>query len=168
MRPRTDEILLSLLWTFEKHIAPEVQSDYAKSLTLTMGNLIDHVRLRVRHEGELMYEERAEIRRLLSVIAAFARSISGPEWATLVQAIEDALQGTASGAAYLSTIRLTEQLTVLRAALSRALVQLQDGRPNLESLPDYRRIRADIRQHLARTLDREGSLIEPAFVRDRR
>ena len=71
MRPRTDEILKSLFWTFEEYIAPEVTSAYAKSLVLTMNNLFRHVLLRVELEGDLLFEDNRDLRGVLAQIPEF-------------------------------------------------------------------------------------------------
>lgn len=168
MRPRTDEILLSLLWTFEHHIAPEVQSDFAKSLTLTMSNLLQHVHLRVQFAGEYLHAERSELRELLTDVATYLREGGEPDFPDLAEEITQALAATEDDGCYPSEQRLVAALTTLRGALSRALIGLQQARSELGSSAAYQRIRSDIRQHLARTLEREGRLIEPAFTRDRR
>jgi hypothetical protein len=46
LRPRSDEILRSVLWSFEEFIVPELSDPYAISVGHTITNLLRHLALR--------------------------------------------------------------------------------------------------------------------------
>ncbi len=168
MRPRTDEILRSLLWTFDEWIEPETTTPFARSLALTMGNLMRHVILRVELEGDLLFEDNRELRQLLARIAGYAQG-EDRGLAALGDRISGALAARYwGGDVYPSVARLVEEATALRWALTDAIRELQARRARLGESQDYRDVRRDIRDYLGRQLDREGKMIEPAFVGERR
>lgn len=171
MRPRTDEILKSLLWTFDEWIVPDVTTPYAKSLTLTMGNLLRHVILRVELEGDLLFEDNRDLRAVLGEVGGFIEGL---------KPVPDGLSGTGAeiaaalgqeyhgGDVYPSVARLVEEATALRWVLVHAIDALQGARDALSDDSAYLAARQAIRDYLGRQLDREGTMIEPAFTADRR
>lgn len=171
MRPRTDEILKSVLWTFDEWIVPDVTTPYAKSQTLTMGNLMRHVILRVELEGDLLFEDNRDLR---DVLARSGEYIDGLEpgsdalrkaGSEITEALAKSFHG---GDVYPSVARLIEEATALRWALSHAIETLQGVRDTLAGDAAYTQARQSIRDYLGRQLDREGQMIEPAFTADRR
>jgi len=170
MRPRTDEILKSLLWTFEEYIAPETTSPYAQSLALTMKNLLRHVLLRVQLEGDLLFADNRELRALLERIVRFIANRQQPDKFADVRAeIQVVLGKTYYGAdVYPSVARLVDEATDLRWALTHAITALQAARSVLGDEPEYQALRQAIRDYLGHQLEREGRMIEPAFIDQRR
>ena len=61
MRPRADEVLTSVIATIDEYIAPDLTSPFAKSLVLTVKNLLNHVKLRVEREGPALFEDNREL-----------------------------------------------------------------------------------------------------------
>ena len=63
--PDTDDMLASIIDTFDRYIAPEVHDEYAASLCLTVSQLLRAVRARVANEHTALTEDNAELRSLL-------------------------------------------------------------------------------------------------------
>ena len=167
MYPRTDHVLKSLFWTFEEYIAPEVTSDYARSLVLTMNNLFRHVLLRVDLEGDLLFADNRELRALLAEVATFMaeHDAAGDVHAGILESLQHNYYGDD---VYPSVARLVEEANSLRFQLSEAISTLQALRSTLGDRKDYQATRKVIRAYLGRQLDREGQMIEPAFTGQRR
>ncbi|MBI1179426.1 MAG: hypothetical protein GC201_02645 [Alphaproteobacteria bacterium] len=171
MRPRTDEILRSVLWTFDEWIVPEATTPFAKSLTLTMGNLLRHVTLRVELEGDLLFEDNRELRAVLGRVADYAERATVEQLALgdLCMHLNVVLGRTFwGGDVYPSVARLVEEAMALRGALSDALRVFLARRDVLRDDAGYQVLRREIRDYLGRQLQREGQMIEPAFTADRR
>ncbi|WP_051071293.1 hypothetical protein [Ilumatobacter coccineus] len=66
--PTTDEVLGSILWTFENQITPAIDDDFAVSAARTVTNLLRHVRARVQLEGKGLAEDNAELRAVLGAV----------------------------------------------------------------------------------------------------
>jgi hypothetical protein len=63
---------------------------------------------------------------------------------------------------------LRDEATELGWALQRAIRALNDAAPTIATIDGYADLRLTIRRHLRRSLEREGSLIVPAFTGERR
>ncbi|MBT4161438.1 MAG: hypothetical protein HOC70_14385 [Gammaproteobacteria bacterium] len=164
MYPRTTDIMKSIQWTFEEYIVPEMTSPYAKSMVLTLGNLMRHATLRVDLEGKALFDDNLELRHLLADIREYLdrqdRPIAEIKTALAMQLIEPG--------AYPETTLLIEEAKNLRSALSAAILSLHDLRESQGDNPDYQATRAAVRTYLGNQLAREGAMIEPAFTVARR
>jgi hypothetical protein len=161
LRPRSDEILRSVLWSFEEFIAPELSDPYAISVGHTITNLLRHLALRVELEPPALFAGNAELRELLADIAGYARAAGQAE---LADDLERTLaQQPASD--YPSVSRLTDDALALRGALDRAIRALQAAPSESEAYLD---VRARIREWIGRALAREAEWIVPAFSGVRR
>lgn len=173
MRPRADEVLRSVIWTYDTYLAPQVEEPLARSLSLTVGNLLRHVLVRVEREGAILFEDNRALRELLDSIRAFLRSpaavdaaVGGPD---LLDEIDGVLAGEYHGPdVYPSLALLAEEAADLRGAADRALRALRAARPALGDDEDYRATRAAIRVYLRDHLLREMPLVAEAFTGDRR
>ncbi len=173
MRPTADEVLKSVIWTFDTYIAPEVEEPFAQSLTLTVSNLLRHVLVRMEREGPALFEDNREIRAVLEAILELGRSVpasgsvSLPE--ELVDEIEAALARSYHGVEEYPTLAmLTAEATDLRWALDHALRALQKAEPEFAGDSGYQRVRVRIREYLAHQLGRQLPWIVEAFVGERR
>jgi hypothetical protein len=162
LRPRSDEILRSVLWSFEEFIVPELSDPYAISVGHTITNLLRHLALRVELEPPALFAGNAELRELLADIAAYATAAGG---AALADDLERTLAATTPASDYPSASRLTDDALALRGALDRAIRALQAA-PSESA--EYLELRARIRQWVGRALAREAEWIVPAFSGVRR
>ena len=150
MYPDVDDLLASILDTFERHIAPEVRDEYAASLSLTVAELLRSVRVRVALEGEALWTDNAELAALLSELRP---QVPGE----VAEIIDAALAVTIDG--YPSVPRLRAQAVPLRAALVACI----------EALPDPAHPgRVATRTYLSHQLQRQQPWLISAFVGPRR
>jgi hypothetical protein len=162
LRPRSDEILRSVLWSFEEFIVPELSDPYAISVGHTITNLLRHLALRVELEPPALFAGNAELREVLAAIAAYARAAG---LAGLADDLERTLEATTSASDYPSISRLTDDALALRGALDGAILALQAA-PSESA--EYVELRRRIREWIGRALDREAEWIVPAFSGVRR
>lgn len=161
LRPRSDEILASVLWSFEEFIVPELTDPYAISVGHTITNLLRHLALRVELEPPALFAGNAELRELLADIAGYARA-TGP--AELADDLGRTLAAT-QASDYPSASRLVDDALALRGALDRAIRALQAAPSDSE---EYLNLRARVREWIGRALAREAEWIVPAFSGIRR
>lgn len=161
LRPRSDEILASVLWSFEEFIVPELSDPYAISVGHTITNLLRHLALRVELEPPALFAGNAELRELLADIAGYARA-AGP--AELADDLGRTLAATPASD-YPSVSRLVDDALALRGALDRAIRALQAAPGDSE---EYLNLRARVREWIGRALAREAEWIVPAFSGIRR
>lgn len=161
LRPRSDEILASVLWSFEEFIVPELSDPYAISVGHTITNLLRHLALRVELEPPALFAGNAELREVLADIAVYARA-AGP--AELADDLGRTLTA-APASDYPSASRLVDDALALRGALDRAIRALQAAPSDSE---EYLNLRARIREWIGRALAREAEWIVPAFSGIRR
>lgn len=170
MRPRADEILHSVIATYEEYVLPEVRDPFARSVALTTANLLRHVNLRIQHEGPALAADNAELRALLAVVRSFLHDVGGEGDVTSLLVDLDAIGDarTTGPAAYPTLTDLIDDATDLRWLLQRAIRLLEGRRAELEPNPAYGPLRRDIRRYLRASLEREGALVVPAFTGERR
>lgn len=162
LRPRSDEILRSVLWSFEEFIVPELSDPYAISVGHTITNLLRHLALRVELEPPALFAGNAELRELLADIAAYA---SAAGVVGLAEDLERTLEATTPASDYPSISRLCDDALALRAALDRSIRALQAAPSESE---EYLALRARIRDWIGRALASEAEWIVPAFSGIRR
>ena len=161
LRPRSDEILRSVLRSFEEFIVPELSDPYAISVGHTITNLLRHLALRVELEPPALFAGNAELRALLTDIAGYARA-AGPR--ELADDLDQTLAATPASH-YPSASRLADDALALRGALDRAIQALQAAPSDSE---EYLDLRTRIREWIGRALAREAEWIVPAFSGIRR
>lgn len=169
MRPRADEVMDSIIWTFDQHVLPAVEGALPKSLALTMSNLLRHVRIRMEQEAPALLADNADLREVLGSIASFIeRQSPGPQsLAALSESLTHASL-TRDSADYQSLNVISAQAQQLRGVLDDALRALQEAREALGDTAEYQALRSQIREYLARQLERESAWIKDAFTNARR
>ena len=150
MYPDVDDLLASVIDTFEQHIAPHVDDEYAASLCLTVAELLRSVRVRVAREGEALAEDNAELADLLVDL----RLHVPPD---VIALVDEALASPLDG--YPSVARLQRKAEELRRALAAAIESLPD--------PDHPG-RVAARAYLTNNLRRQEPWLVQAFVGPRR
>lgn len=164
MRPSADEILRSVIGSFDEYIVPEVTEPFARSMALTISNLLRHVALRIEHEASLLLAEVGELRTLLGEICLF---VSGTGAAAGGAAFER-LQDDINGALAIAGGDISAEADRLGWLLQQSIRTLEAARPAFTEDDEYAEMRRGIRRYLRRSLEREGSLIVPAFTGERR
>ena len=169
MRPRADEVMQSIIATYDEHILPNVQGELPKSLALTVSNLLRHVALRMEREAPALVEDNAELREVLLAISAYVSSLpAAPEaLKQLLSPIKDAVN-VAPVTGYIGLNALVEEAGKLRALLDAALKALQAQRETLGDTVEYQVIRKRIRDYLNNQIKRESQWIREAFTIERR
>jgi hypothetical protein len=168
LRPRADEIVNSILYSFEEFVVPELEEPYAVSVGHTIRNLLRHVALRIELEPPALYAGNEEMRAVLSDIAAYASSSEAAALADVPADIATSLAAAEPQTSYPSLSTLSAHAIILRGVLDRTIRALQAARPELGSDPTYLELRGRIRADLARQLEREAAWTTPAFSGIRR
>jgi hypothetical protein len=159
INPTADDVLATIIDTFDQYLLPEIHDEYAASLALTVSQLLRSVRARVAHEGEALWEDNAELRALLSEVApglpeGTAASVAAAATVDRTLASTPSRTGT-----YWTTARLQAEAMDLRAALVEVI----------EALPDVDHpARAAIRGYLEANLRRQEPWLVAAFTGARR
>ncbi|MCC6381657.1 MAG: hypothetical protein IT304_04070 [Dehalococcoidia bacterium] len=160
MRPRADEIVRSVAWTFDRHIVPDLTDPFAKSLALSLGYLLRNVEQRLREEGPALWADNREIRETLGSVRALIKTTPGAAerepFAALVAEIDAVLARQFRGPDDYPTLEsITDEATALRWPLAHAIGALR-GDPAPFEPADYERVRGEIRAYLKRQLERES------------
>lgn len=168
MTPTIDQVIDSVITSLHEHVHPNVTDPYAKSVLLTIDNLLRHVALRAAHESELLAEDNRDLaevlERMVSLLAGVADG--GQTLAAERGRVRSALEAPAAG--FPSPESLSLRAIELRTRLDELLAALIEARDRIGDHPDHVRARSLAREYLARMLTRNAALIDPAFVSDRR
>jgi hypothetical protein len=173
MRPTAAEVLRAAIWSYDTYIQPEVREPFARSLSLTVGNLLRHVLARLEHEGQLLFEDNRELTGVLLGVREFVERLdpagTTPELSVLSGAIDDALHKEFWRADDYPALHLVvERACSLRAVLDDAIRALQAARDTLGARDDYRALRERIRSYLRHQLERQATWDTEALVGERR
>jgi hypothetical protein len=163
MRPRADEVMQSITWTFEKHIVPDLTDPLARSLCLTMSYLLRQVELRIRLEGPALHADIREARKTLAsvqtLLAQAPAASSEPALSGLANEIAEAL-----GRVYRSPDEypVVESLLGEAEAMNWALVHaIKVLDATGERFPQhlYGQVRDEIRAYMAHQLERQARYV---------
>ena len=173
MRPRADEVLQSAIWSYDTYVLPEVQEPFAKSIALTVGNLLRHVSARIEDEGQAIFDDIVELRECLEATRLFVQQLppgsDAGELSDLPSLIEGALGTTYVASGQYPSLRLvTEEALALRATLDACIRSLQRSRPSLGDMPAYRDLRRRIRLCVRHELERQRTWDTDALIGERR
>ena len=165
--PSTAHLLRCVAFTMDTLVKPDPAGKGAASALATATHLIRYAGLRLEKEGPLLAADIGALRVLLPQLDAYLASL-GPTEPGIDTARADLARGVSSNAAPVQErtdlATLVEVAGALREALYRTLRFLQgDLRQRRKDEADYQRVRGLIREYLAGDLEREASLIEPAF-----
>jgi ABC-type amino acid transport substrate-binding protein len=136
VKPSSRQIIESIQWELDTRVAPEVQSDWARSSLRSINSLLAHLAARVELEVDLLMADNADIRSLLADLGA-----------------GEAL--TPDEAGWRGFAALVEENEGLRDQVDQVLrTLLADGPPDAL---------AKVTSYLDRQLARERPLVDPAF-----
>jgi hypothetical protein len=165
MRPTADEVMETVLATFDEHILPNVAEGLPSSLAITTRNLLRHVQLRMKLEAKALWRDNGELGALLAAVADYAAATA--DLTDLAAEIgRDVAAARPTG--FQDLADLASEAEQLRWTLTRAIERLQQARPAHRDEAAYTNLREQIRTYLRHQLEREAAWIEPAFVGPRR
>jgi len=165
MRPTADEVMETVLSTFEEQILPHVAEGLPHSLAITTRNLLRHVQLRMKLEASSLWEDNRELGLLLAAIADYAAGADG--LGDLAQAVRIEVEN-AKPSGFQGLAELSHEAEQLRWTLTCAIERLQQARHAHRGEAPYANLRQQIRDYLRHQLEREAAWIEPAFTGPRR
>ncbi len=168
MTPTVAQILDSVSASLDEHVRPVVTDPYARSVLLTIDNLLRYAAIRAEREAELLAEDNDDLAAVLARMAALlAADASQSAALAAALAATHAEIGTAVEG-FPSVARLSQRATRLRTRLDELLAALIAAREPLGQQPGCREARNLARDYLSRMLRRNAALVDPAFVSDRR
>jgi len=160
MRPRADEVLHSAIWSYDTYVVPEVEEPFAKSIALTVGNLLRHVNARLEHEGQAIFDDITEMRACLAATRSFVAEIPpGRDHGTL-PSLSDRIDQ--------SLLLITNEALALRGILDEVIRALQASRKALGDSSTYGGLRRQIRRCLRHQLERQKVWDSDALSGERR
>ena len=166
MRPTINDILSSVLWTFERKIMPSLEGDDARSAAFTVRNLISYCINSSKFERENLLTDRAELALLLRAISDLFKNAAS--------SFGEAAKITSLCALALAPVQesdddpLVVEVAAMTASLDAILSLLQREAGHLSGVEGYSKLRSEIRDYLTRQLDRQGAIISESFTGPRR
>jgi len=157
--PTQSEVLDSIAFTLDEHLAPEITSELGRSMVLTIRYLLHQTAARIEHEGEVLWEQALDLRRTLAEVAALVDDELG---ATITARLE---QLRRPEAAYPSLAALDEETAALRGIVDLVIVELD--RPSAPG-PHDGVPRVLLRGCLRRQLEAEGHWMLTGYAAPRR
>lgn len=160
MRPRTDEIVRSIAWTFDRYIVPDLSDPFACSLALSIGYLLRNVEQRLREEGPALWADNREIRDTLrsvrALIKATPAAVERDRFASVLSEIDTVLgRQFRSPEDYPTLESVADEAAALRWPLVHAIEALR-AEPSPFDPAEYQRVREEIRSYLKHQLERES------------
>ena len=161
MRPRADEVLNSVIWSFDTYITPELEEPFNHSLALTIGNMLRNVLERIESEGQSLFDSNRELESVLLTAKNYINkntdASKNNELKILPARIEEAIEKQFwTEEEYPSLERVTEKETLLRASLVEVIEGLQNAKNDLGEDEEYKELRVQIRHYLKNQLAREA------------
>ena len=161
MRPRADEVLNSVIWSFDTYITPELEEPFNHSLALTIGNMLRNVLERIESEGQSLFDSNRELESVLLTAKNYINkntdAYKNNELKILPARIEEAIEKQFwTEEEYPSLERVTEKATLLRASLVEVIEGLQNAKNDLGEDEEYKELRVQIRHYLKNQLAREA------------
>ena len=161
MRPRADEVLNSVIWSFDTYITPELEEPFNHSLALTIGNMLRNVLERIESEGQSLFDSNRELESVLLTAKNYINkntdASKNNDLKILPARIEEAIEKQFwTEEEYPSLERVTEKATLLRASLVEVIEGLQNAKNDLGEDEEYKELRVQIRHYLKNQLAREA------------
>ena len=161
MRPRADEVLNSVIWSFDTYITPELEEPFNHSLALTIGNMLRNVLERIEYEGQSLFDSNRELESVLLTAKNYINkntdASKNNELKILPARIEEAIEKQFwTEEEYPSLERVTEKATLLRASLVEVIEGLQNAKNDRGEDEEYKELSVQIRHYLKNQLAREA------------
>ncbi|MCC6381316.1 MAG: hypothetical protein IT304_02350 [Dehalococcoidia bacterium] len=160
MKPTSRQLIASVQWELANRVAPELQSQWAKSALRSVQQLLAHLAERVECELQLLQEENADLLALYDHITPPVNAW-GEDWQSLLARLEPP-KPTVAPTTSLDT--LTRHNDALRAAIDAIFRRVLAA----EGLPadSQNAVVGAIRAYVNRQRDRERPLFDAPFAGD--
>lgn len=159
IHPSCTQVLCTIQTSFEEQIVPHIADGEARSAAATIGHLLRHVVLRIEDEGQILTDDIARLRTLLTQIAAWF-DVTGLGDSAGLQAVVSKRLPTDT---YPSLTLLGEEALGLRGGLVMAQATLHELASTHDGNAGYQALRDAIRGYITAQLTDEARLIAPAF-----
>lgn len=168
MTPTIAQVLDSVSASIHEHVSPNVTDPYARSVLLTIDNLLRYAALRAEREAELLAEDNEDLAGVLGRMITLldADAPLSAELDAAIAAVRAEIEAPVPG--FPSIAKLSQRAIRLRSRLDELLAVLIAARERLDARPAYRDARGLARDYLGRMLLRNAAVVDPAFVSDRR
>jgi hypothetical protein len=162
--PSVADILRSIEHTLDTVIRPTLQGTIEQSAAATISHLLRHSVVRITLEGQILTDDIAALRPLLTVLSAYCESLREPKGREIAAKIEESMARAQDlPQPYVTLEQAAQRANELRTLLMAGLDYLSSIRPREGSSVGYQSLRSAIRGYLAEQLRREADLIHPAF-----
>lgn len=155
MRPAAHHVLDAVIDTFDTHLMPEVDDAYARSLGLTVSQMLRSVRVRIVEEPAALWEDNAD---LAAVLAGFGDRLPGDLPGRVADALA-AAEAVIGPDDYPSLDLLMDRADILRGALVDVIEAVDDREDP---------VRREARDYLRRQLARQEPWLVDAWTGPRR
>lgn len=160
IHPTCAEVLATIETGLARDIVPHLHNTEARSAAATIGHLLRHVALRIEDEGQILSDDIARLRRLVSELAGW---LDGPV-PPVAASLRATLEGDLPEGVYPSLRLLGERALALRGALVAGQGELHRLRASHGHDAGFQALESAIAAYGAQQLADEGRLIEPAFL----
>ncbi len=163
MRPTSKELIDGIAWVLGTRVMPEVDDEWAQSSLRSVGCLLVHLSVRVAIEGQVLFEDNADLRETLGDSRECLLGVIAEPWPGLRADIDAVLSREwREPDTYPSVASLGEENLALKELVDRLIVALHDQGDVVE--PKTRRqLFKTTRAYLGRYLERERPMFFPAF-----
>ncbi len=158
--PTVTDVVRTIRVTVEELIAPTLAGVAERSAATTIGHLLRYVEQRIEDEGQALLDEVHYLHALLPDALGFLEE--RPACDKLEAAIRKTLATERDPAVYPSLTRMAQDVGVLRQHACDLLSTLQLLKPGESTAGDE--LHEKLRQYLSWQIEREGRIIESAFV----
>ncbi|WP_433496593.1 hypothetical protein ACQP1K_16465 [Sphaerimonospora sp. CA-214678] len=166
MRPSPDDLLDSLRLSLNESLLPKVEDRWARYVGSAMDLVLQHLKLRLAGEMDMMAEDSADMLTVLAAVGGRAAALAersgrdgSPRWEELAEIVAGAAERAGDRPEPEDAVGRNEELRGVVVAVMRWLDDAEDaGHPELGELRDevYRLVR--------RQVDRTKPLVEPLFM----
>ena len=161
MKPTAREIIESISWALDHRVEPQVEEKWAASSLRSIRCLLQHLAVRVEHEGQMLVEDNADLRDVLGQVVGNVGGVG--TWRDIHSEIEGLLEREwRPPAAYPTVASLNEENEALQTGLDHVLVRLYRHGDGLDPATADA-LRAELDECLIRRVGREQPMFMPAF-----
>lgn len=163
MKPTAKQLIDSVTWSLDERVAPLIDDKWGSSTLRSVRCLLQHLSTRVDIEGQVLFDDNADLASTATEIVQSLASASGPLAERRDAFAEVGSRQWREPGAYPSIASMTEENDARRDALDQLLRALDPGEDGLE--PE---VRANVLgladAYLRRRLQRDQPMFAPAFM----
>lgn len=160
MKPTSVELIESISWSLDNKVAPHVDDKWGASTLRSVSCLLEHLTARVDAEGQLLFDDNADLDALSDTLAELLSAATGK----LADAVSKfgATRTTMwrEGGAFPTIASLAKENNEKQQALDRVIATISGiAGPEAEAAVEA------IDAYLSRHLERERPLFTPVFMK---